>query len=59
MLTESLLKWREMGRAAKGKKLKLVPHVTSSLSFPRGEGNDWLLLHFHRGVSALMDDDGQ
>ena len=48
-----------MGRAVKGNKLKLVPHGTSSLTFPTGEGNSWLLLHFHWGVSALMDDGTQ
>lgn len=54
-----LLKRSEMGRTAKGNKLELVPHGTSSLTFPMGEGNNWLLVHFNWGVSALMDDGGQ
>lgn len=54
-----LLKRGEMGRAAKGYKFKLVPRGISSLAFPGGEGNNWLLLHLHWGVSALMDDSGQ
>ena len=54
-----LLKQGEMGRAVKGNKLKLVPRGTSSLTFPTGEGNSWLLLHFHWGLSALMDDGTQ
>lgn len=47
-----LLKRVEKGRAAKGNKLRLVPCGTRSLTFPAGEGNNWLLLHFHGGVSA-------